>query len=98
MSIPARSGFLDSGTSTATAIAPATVTGTLIRKTEPHQKWASSTPARTGPIAKPIPTAEAQMPMALGRSFGSKTLEMIDSVCGMTAAPPRPMAARARIS
>ena len=49
-------------------------------------------------MATPIPTAEAQIPMAFGRSCGSKTLEMMDSVCGMTAAPPRPMAARAKIS
>ena len=69
-----------------------------MRKTEPHQKWSSSTPPSTGPMAKPIPTAMAHRPMARGRSAGSKTLEMMESVCGMTAAPPRPIAARARIS
>ena len=74
------------------------MTGTLIRKTEPHQKWVSSRPPRTGPIATPMPTAEVQMPIALARSCGSKTLAMIDSVCGITAAPPRPIAARAAIS
>ncbi len=74
------------------------VTGTLTRNTEPHQKWDSSRPPSTGPMATPIPTAEAQIPMAFGRSCGSKTLEMMDSVCGMTAAPPRPIAARAKIS
>jgi hypothetical protein len=30
---------------------PATTTGTLIRKTEPHQKLSSSAPPRIGPIA-----------------------------------------------
>jgi len=80
------------------ASTPAAVSGTLIRKTLPHQKWASSSPPTIGPMATPIPTAVAQMPMAFGRSCGSKTLEMIDSVCGMTAAPPRPIAARAKIS
>ncbi len=77
---------------------PTTVTGTLIRKTEPHQKWSSSRPPSTGPVAMPMPTAVAHRPIARGRSAGSKTLEMMDSVCGMTAAPPRPIAARAKIS
>src|ERR1700753_906737 len=96
--MPTRSGLRDSGTSTATRAAPTMVTGTLTRNTEPHQKWASRKPPSTGPMATQIPTAKAQMPMACGRSCGSKTLEMMDSVCGMTAAPPRPMAARAKIS
>ena len=60
--------------------------GTLIRKTEPHQKFSSSAPPTTGPMATPSPTAPAQTPMALPRSRGSKTLEMIDRVDGMTAA------------
>ncbi len=38
------------------------------------------------------------MPMARALSRGSNTFEMIDSVWGMTAAAPRPMAARAKIS
>ena len=38
------------------------------------------------------------MPMAFARSPGSKTLAMMDRVCGMTAAPPRPIAALAAIS
>jgi len=45
-----------------------------------------------------MPTAMAQMPMARGRSAGSKTLVMMDSVCGITAAAARPIAARAQIS
>ena len=44
------------------------------------------------------PTADAQIPIARGRSAGSKTFVMIDSVCGMTAAPPRPIAALAQMS
>jgi hypothetical protein len=51
-----------------------------------------------GPIATPMPTAMAQMPMARPRSPGLNTFEMIDSVCGITAAAPRPIAARAQIS
>ena len=77
---------------------PTSTTGTLIRKTEPHQKWSSSNPPVIGPMAMPMPTAAAQMPMALPRSAGSKTLEMIERVCGITAAPPNPIAARARMS
>jgi hypothetical protein len=69
-----------------------------MRKTEPHQNFSSSAPPTTGPIATARPTAPAQTPIALPRSRGSKTLEMIDSVDGMTAAPPMPMSARAQIS
>ena len=72
--------------------------GTLIRKTEPHQKVSRRAPPTTGPIATPRPTAPAQTPIALPRSRGSKTLEMIDRVDGMTAAPPMPISARAQIS
>ena len=91
-------GLRDSGTRKSAATTPMTVTGTLIRKTEPHQKCVSSRPPSTGPIATPMPTAEVQMPMARARSPGSKTLAMMDRVCGMTAAPPRPMTARAAMS
>ncbi len=91
-------GFRDSGTSSRMASTPTAVSGTLIRKTEPHQKWASSRPPTIGPMATPMPTAVAQMPMARARSLGSNTLEMMDSVCGITAAAPSPIAARAKIS
>src|SRR5215471_12132962 len=89
-------GFFDSGTSSAIATTLAAVNGTLMRNTEPHQKWASSSPPTMGPM--PMPTATAQIPMARGRSAGSNTLEMIDSVCGITAAAARPIAARAQTS
>ena len=36
-----RCSLRDSGSSTATAISASTTTGTLIRNTEPHQKWSS---------------------------------------------------------
>jgi hypothetical protein len=93
-----RRGLRDSGTATAMASTPTTTIGTLIRNTEPHQKWSSSRPPVTGPIAIPMPTAAAHRPMARPRSAGSKTLVMIARVCGMTAAPPKPIAARARMS
>src|SRR5579859_4454144 len=97
-SIRPGSGFFDSGTSSAIAATLTAVNGTLMRNTEPHQKWASSTPPTIGPMAMPMPMATAQIPMALGRSAGSNTLEMIDRVCGITAAAPSPIAARAQIS
>ena len=40
-SIRGRSALRDSGSKTATAMTASTTTGTLIRKTEPHQKWSS---------------------------------------------------------
>nr|BFE88506.1 hypothetical protein GCM10020093_111070 [Planobispora longispora] len=51
-----------------------------------------------GPIATASPTPPAQTPIALPRSCGGKTLEMIARVAGMIAAPPMPMNARATIS
>ena len=42
-----------SGTNSATAIRPTATSGTLIRKTEPHQKWSSSQPPRIGPSGSP---------------------------------------------
>ena len=41
MSTPGRSALRDSGSRNATAIRASPTTGTLIRKTEPHQKWSS---------------------------------------------------------
>ncbi len=91
-------GSRDSGTSTKTATTPAMTIGTLIRKTEPHQKCSSRKPPKTGPIATARPTEPAHTPIALARSRGSNTFEMIDSVAGMIAAAPTPISARAAIS
>ena len=44
-----RRSLRDSGIAAATAITAITTTGTLIRNTEPHQKWSSSQPPRMGP-------------------------------------------------
>ncbi len=66
---------------------PATI-GTLIRKTEPHQKRLQQRAADHRADGHAQPTAPAQMPMALPRSRGSKTFEMIDRVEGMIAAAP----------
>ena len=92
-------GSFDSGTRIPTAITPTMTTGTLTRKTEPHQKPACSrAPPVIGPIATAMPVAPAQIPMALPRSAGSKTLVMIDRVAGRTAAPPMPISARIAMS
>ena len=45
-----------------------------------------------------MPAVPAHTPMALPRSFGGKTLVMIESVAGMMNAPPMPMNARVAIS
>ena len=44
------------------------------------------------------PPRVQSLTLAVPPAAGSKTLEMMESVCGMTAAPPRPIAARAKIS
>jgi hypothetical protein len=89
-------GFLEFGTTSAAATRPTTAMGTLIRKTDPHQKWTSRKPPRIGPIATPSPAVPDHMPMARARSRSvSKTLVRIDSVHGIRAAAPTPMTARA---
>src|SRR4051812_35308235 len=73
--------------------------GTLTRKIDPHQKWASSKPPEIGPMPRPTADTPAQMPMALPRSTGLvNTLVRIDSVDGMMNAPPMPMSARVPMS
>src|SRR5919106_2220298 len=91
-------GSRDSGTSHRTNATPIAITGMLMRNTEPHQNDSSSRPPTTGPITTASPTEAVQMPIALPRSSGSKTLLMIDNVEGITAAPPMPISARATIS
>ena len=72
--------------------------GTLTRKTDPYQKWPSSQPLATGPMAPAAPVTLAQMAMALVRSSGGNTLTRIDSVDGMMNAAPMPMTARQPMS
>ena len=98
---PARSGalafaFLESGTSQTAASRPTAAMGTLMRKTEPHQKRASSRPPMIGPRATPTPLVPAHRPIARWRSAGlANMLLMMDSVEGIISAPPTPMLARA---
>ena len=65
--------------------------GTLTRNTDPYQKWPSSQPLATGPIAPAAPVTPAQIAMAFVRSSGGNTLTRIDSVDGMMNAAPAPI-------
>ena len=49
--------------------------GTLTRKTEPYQKWPSSQPLATGPIAPAAPVTLAQIAIALVRSCGGEDVD-----------------------
>ena len=91
-------GSAVSGTVSSTPASATATSGTLIRKTLPHQKWVSSRPPRVGPITMPTPVTADQAAMAWGRSRGGNTELMIDSVAGITNAAPRPITTRATIS
>ena len=92
-------GFLESGTSVSANPKPIAAIGTLIKNTDPHAKWSSSSPPTIGPSAMPAPLVAAQNPIARWRSCTSaKVLVMIASVEGMMSAAPMPMLARAAIS
>ena len=100
-------GFLVSGTTRAIAIIPIMTIGTLTRNTEPHlfpsnhsnhEGCCKSMPPKTGPSAIAAPTAAAQAPIALPRSWGGNTTVIIARVVGSTAAPPTPITARIPIS
>ena len=92
-------GSFDFGIRTHPATRAMTAIGMLTQNTEPHEKWSSSRPPVTGPMATPRPEKPAHTAIARPRSRGSrKTLARIDSVAGMISAPPMPMNARLRIS
>ena len=54
-------GSREFGTMRRPATSATITTGTFTRKTEPHQKWSSSQPPTTGPIAMPRPETPAQI-------------------------------------
>ena len=75
------------------------MTGTLTKKTEPHEKCWSRKPPSTGPRAPLAPAMAAHTPMARPRSLGSwKMLVSSDRVAGMINAAPMPIEARVKIS
>jgi hypothetical protein len=88
----------DSRTVTKSRATQIAATGTLIRKTDPHQKCSSSTPPRIGPKATDRPPSAAQMPMARPWSFSGIAFLMMARVAGGTTAPPMPMTDRHRMS
>ena len=77
----------------------ATSSGTLIQNTDDHEKLRINAPPTIGPSAMPAPLAAVHAAIALARSRGSpNTLTRIDSVVGMSSAPPRPMTQRPAMS
>jgi hypothetical protein len=83
------------GMKTAAATSATTTTGTLIRKTEPHQKNSSRAPPISGPTAAPPEATAAQTPMASARSLSSsKVRRTIDKVAGIIIAAPTARSAR----
>ena len=88
----------DSGISRATATRASTTTGTLIRKTEPHQKLSSSHPPSSGPTGKAMKVAPITTAMARGRSSSVNMTGITAIDIGKMAAAPRPSTARAAIS
>ncbi len=93
-----RHGPLDSGISSTAARTATAATGTLSRKTAPHQKCAMSAPPSTGPPTRPTMATAVQAAIAFGRSSSSKTVIRMESVLGMTSAPPTPIRTRPAIS
>ena len=88
----------DSGISVATAIRASTATGTLIRKTDPHQNLSSSQPPSSGPTGKPRNVAPITTAMARGRSSSVNRTGITAMDIGRITAAPSPRMARAAIS
>src|SRR3569833_621809 len=57
-------GSLNSGSSNGPTIKNRSITGTLIKKTEPHQKWFSRKPPTTGPSIVPVEKQVVHKPTA----------------------------------
>jgi hypothetical protein len=93
-----RSVLRDSGIRKVTAISANSTTGTLIRNTDPHQKWSSRAPPTSGPMGKLRKMVEAMIAVARCRSSGANSTGMMASASGMIPAAPMPSTARAAIS
>ncbi len=63
-------GSFDFGIRKAPATRAVTAIGTLTQNTALHEKWSSSSPPVTGPMATPSPAKPAQMAIARPRSRG----------------------------
>ena len=55
-------GLFELGMRKAVAPRPIRATGTLMRNTEPHQKWTKRKPPSIGPMATPSPAVADQIP------------------------------------
>ena len=76
-----------------------TTTGTLSKKTEPHQKCSKKKPPTVGPAAAPMTATEPQMPMAVLRSTSSGKVRRISArLDGIMMAAPQPKKARPKTS
>ena len=92
-------GSLYSGSMIGPRISSSAITGRASRNTEPHQKYSSSRPPSSGPIALPAEKAEIQTAIARERCPGSWNMVKIsDRVDGASVAPAIPSRARLRMS
>ena len=84
-------GSRNSGKRTGPSASKSSMSGTLMRNTEPHQKCVSKSPPTIGPIAAPVEKLATHMLMAVVRSLGSwNMLRMSESVEGASVADARP--------
>ncbi len=89
----------NSGSSLGPSSNSTAITGTLIRKTEPHQKFSSSRPPVSSPIGPPAAKAAPQRLIAVVRWTGLWNMFRIsESVEGAIVAPPMPSRARETMS
>ena len=89
----------DSGRRNGALTRSRSMTGRLMRNTEPHQKCSSSTPLMIGPTVTPAVRATDQIATALVRSASSwKRLRISARVDGIRVAPAIPSTARAAMS
>ena len=88
-----------SGNSAGPSSSRASIAGTAIRNTDPHQKRSSSAPPSTGPTAVPAENTAAHTPMARPRCLGSTNMCRIRArVEGSRVAPATPSRARVAMS
>ena len=94
-----RSSTRSGGAMRKVPISARTTTGTLIRKTDPHQKTSSSAPPMIGPAAAPTTATAPHTAMARLRSrMSSKVTRMSARVAGIIDAAPTARKARAPIN
>lgn len=92
-------GLRDSGSRSGPRTSSSAIAGRLTRKTEPHQKYSTSTPLITEPSAMPAVITPDQRPIAFARWPGSVNIVRSRAIVeGIRVAPPMPRTARAAIS